>query len=132
MLLILNLPLVGLWARLAHVPYPVMAPMILVFGVVGAFSVRNSLFDVGVAVFFGVVGYVMAKLKYPTAPLVLSLILTPLLENSIRQSLSMSARSPWIFVSRPIAVTLIAAGLALTAWSLVSRKKSAVMSAAEE
>jgi putative tricarboxylic transport membrane protein len=132
MLLILNLPLVGLWARLAHVPYPVMAPMILVFGVVGAFSVRNSLFDVGVAVFFGVVGYVMAKLKYPTAPLVLSLILTPLLENSIRQALSMSAGSPWIFVSRPIAVALIAAGLALTAWSLVSRRKSAVMSAAEE
>src|SRR5688500_4899521 len=71
MLLVLNLPLVGLWARLVHVPYAVMGPMILVFSVLGAYSVRNTFFDVGVAVAFGVVGYVMAKLAYPTAPLVL-------------------------------------------------------------
>jgi len=132
MLLILNLPLVGLWAKLVHVPYPVMAPMILVFGIVGAFSVRNSLFDVGAAVVFGLVGYVMSKLEYPTAPLVLALILTPLLENSVRQSLSMAAGSPGILVTRPISATFIAIGLALTAWSLLSRRKLAVMKAVEE
>jgi putative tricarboxylic transport membrane protein len=132
MLLVLNLPLVGLWARLVYVPYPIMAPMILVFAVVGAFSVRNSLFDVGVAVVFGLVGYVMAKLKYPTAPLVLALILTPLLENSVRQSLTMAGGSPWILVSRPLAVAFIAVGIALTAWSLLARRKPAVLDGSPE
>ena len=81
---------------------------------------------------FGLVGYVMSKLKYPTAPLVLALILTPLLENSVRQSLSMAAGSPWILVTRPISATFIAIGLCLTAWSLFSRRKLAVMKAVEE
>jgi putative tricarboxylic transport membrane protein len=121
MLLILNLPLVGLWARLARLPYPVMAPLILLFSVLGAFSVRNSFTDVGMALAFGALGYAMVKLAYPTAPLVLALILTPMLESALRQSLSMAAGSPLVFVTRPIAVTLIAAGLALTAWSLLAR-----------
>ena len=123
MLLVLNLPLVGLWARLVHVPYAVMGPMILVFSVVGAFSVRNTLFDVGVAVAFGVVGYAMAKLGYPTAPLVLALILTPLGESALRQTLSMAGGSPILLVTRPLAVLLIAAGVALTVWSLLARRK---------
>jgi putative tricarboxylic transport membrane protein len=131
MLLVLNLPLVGLWARLVHVPYAVMAPLILVFSVVGAFSVRNSLFDVGVAVAFGVVGYAMTRLAYPTAPLVLALILTPMLESSLRQSLSMAAGSPLILVSRPLALGFIVAGLALTAWSVLARR-SPVLAAAPD
>jgi putative tricarboxylic transport membrane protein len=121
MLLILNLPLVGLWARLVKVPYALMAPLILLFSVLGAFSVRNSFFDVGMALGFGVLGYAMTKLGYPTSPLVLALILTPMLENALRQSLSMAAGSPLILVTRPLAVTLIVAGLGLTAWSLVAR-----------
>jgi putative tricarboxylic transport membrane protein len=122
MLLILNLPLVGLWARLVKIPYAVMAPLILVFSVLGAFSVRNSFTDVAMALVFGVLGYVMVKLGYPTAPLVLALILTPMLENALRQSLGMAGGSPMIFLTRPIAVTLIVAGLALTAWSLATRR----------
>ncbi|MBI1962438.1 MAG: tripartite tricarboxylate transporter permease, partial [Candidatus Rokubacteria bacterium] len=122
MLLVLNLPLVGLWARLCRVPYAVMAPLILLFSVLGAFSVRNNFSDVGMALAFGVLGYLMVKLGYPTAPLVLALILTPMLENALRQSLSMAHGSPLIFFTRPIAVTLIGAGLALTAWSLLSRR----------
>ena len=125
MLLILNLPLVGLWARLVQVPYAVMAPLILLFSVLGAFSVRNSFADVGMALAFGVLGYVMAKLGYPTAPLVLALILTPMLESALRQSLSMAHGSPTIFLTRPIALVLIAAGLALTLWSLRSRPRLA-------
>jgi putative tricarboxylic transport membrane protein len=121
MLLILNLPLVGLWARLVRIPYAVMAPLILLFSVLGAFSVRNSFADVGMALAFGALGYLMAKLGYPTAPLVLALILTPMLENALRQSLSMAAGSPLIFLTRPIAVTMIGAGLALTVWSLLAR-----------
>ena len=123
MLLVLNLPLVGLWARLARIPYPVMAPLILLFSVLGAFSVRNSFTDVGMALAFGALGYAMVKLAYPTAPLVLALILTPMLESALRQSLSMAAGSPLVFVTRPIAVTLIGAGLALTAWSLLARPR---------
>jgi putative tricarboxylic transport membrane protein len=121
MLLILNLPLVGLWARLVKVPYAVMAPLILLFSVLGAFSVRNSFADVGMALAFGVLGYLMAKLGYPTAPLVLALILTPMLESALRQSLAMAHGSPLVFLTRPVALLLIAAGVALTLWSLRSR-----------
>ena len=123
MLLILNLPLVGLWARLVRVPYALMAPLILLFSVLGAFSVRNNFSDVGMALAFGALGYVMVKLGYPTVPLVLALILTPMLENALRQSLSMAAGSPLVFVTRPIAMTLIGAGLALTVWSLLARPR---------
>jgi putative tricarboxylic transport membrane protein len=98
-----------------------MAPLILIFSVLGAFSVRNNFVDVGMALAFGAVGYLMVKLGYPTAPLVLALILTPMLESALRQSLSMAAGSPMILLTRPIAVTLIGAGLALTAWSLFAR-----------
>ena len=122
MLLILNLPLVALWARLCKIPYAVMAPLILVFSVLGAFSVRNSFADVGMALAFGVVGYLMAKLGYPSAPLVLALILTPLLESALRQSLSMGHGSPWIVLTRPIALALMGTGVALTAWTLISRR----------
>ena len=123
MLLVLNLPLVGLWARLCRIPYAIMAPLILIFSVLGAYSVRNSFADVGMAIAFGVVGYLMVKLGYPTAPLVLALILTPMLESGLRQSLSMAHGSPLILVTRPVAVTLIAAGVALTAWTLYSRHR---------
>jgi putative tricarboxylic transport membrane protein len=75
------------------------------------------------ALVFGVLGYAMAKLGYPTAPLVLGLILTPMLESALRQSLSMAHGSPLIFVQRPLALILIAVGLALTAWSLVARRR---------
>jgi putative tricarboxylic transport membrane protein len=124
MLLVLNLPLVGLWARLCRIPYALMAPLILIFSVLGAFSVRNSYADVGTALVSGVLGYVMAKLGYPSAPLVLALILTPMLENALRQSLSMSHGDPLILVTRPLAAVLIAAGLALTAWSLYTRRRT--------
>jgi len=123
MLLILNLPLVGLWARLCKLPYAIMAPLILIFSVLGAFSVRNSFFDVGMALAFGALGYLMLKLGYPTAPLVLALILTPMLESALRQSLSMAHGSPLILVTRPITVILILAGLALTAWTLLARRR---------
>jgi putative tricarboxylic transport membrane protein len=116
MLLILNLPLVGLWARLCRVPYALMAPLILIF------SVRNSFADVGMALGFGVLGYLMVKLGYPTAPLVLALILTPMLESALRQSLSMAHGSASVFLDRPAALGLIGAGLALTTWTLISRR----------
>jgi putative tricarboxylic transport membrane protein len=123
MLLVLNLPLVGLWARLCRVPYAVMAPLILIFSVLGAFSVRNSFADVGMALAFGALGYGMAKLGYPTAPLVLALILTPMLESALRQSLSMAHGSALVFLSRPVALVLLASGVALTLWTLIARRR---------
>jgi putative tricarboxylic transport membrane protein len=123
MLLVLNLPLVGLWARLCRIPYALMAPLILMFSVLGAYSVRNSFADVGMALAFGVLGYVMVKLGYPTAPLVLALILTPMLESGLRQSLGMAHGSPTIFLTRPMALILIAAGVTLTIWTLVIRQR---------
>ena len=123
MLLILNLPLVGLWARMVRIPYAVMAPLILIFSVLGAYSVRNSFFDVAMALVFGVLGYLMVKLAYPTPPLVLALILTPMLESALRQSLNMAHGSASIFVTRPIAILFIGLGIALTVWTLLSRRR---------
>jgi putative tricarboxylic transport membrane protein len=108
MLLILNLPLIGLWVKLLQVPYPLLAPLILVFVLIGAYSVNNSAFDVGTTVVFGVIGYVLRKFKFESAPLVLAMILGPQLEASLRRSLIYSHGSFAVFVQSPIAATLLA------------------------
>ncbi|RPJ10871.1 MAG: tripartite tricarboxylate transporter permease [Deltaproteobacteria bacterium] len=120
MLLILNLPLVGLWASIIRVPYHYLAPAILALSVVGTFSVRNSLFDVWMALIFGGIGYLMNKLSYPTAPLVLALVLGQILEQSFRQSLSMSGGSPLLFLSRPFALVLLLCTLVYAGFALVT------------
>jgi putative tricarboxylic transport membrane protein len=107
LLLLLNLPLVGLWARISLIPYKVLAPIILGVCLVGAYSPRNTLFDVWVALIFGVLGYAMKKKRWPLAPLILGFILGDMFEGALRQSLSMSGGSVLIFFQRPIALTLI-------------------------
>ena len=107
LLLVLNLPLVGLWVWLTRVPFGILGPVILLLSFVGAYSVRNSLFDVGVSLLFGLVGYVLRKRHWPLAPLLLAYILGPLLENNLLQSLSMSGGSPAIFWQRGLALALI-------------------------
>src|SRR5439155_1419116 len=89
----------------------------------GANSVRNRFVDVAMALVFGVLGYLMVKLAYPTPPLVLALILTPMLESALRQSLNMAHGSASIFVTRPIAILFIGLGIALTVWTLLSRRR---------
>jgi putative tricarboxylic transport membrane protein len=120
-LLVLNLPLVGLWVRLTRVPFGILGPVILLLSVVGAYSVRNSMFDVAVSLVFGFVGYVLRKLQWPLAPLLLAYILGPLLETNLLESLSMSGGSPLIFFQRWLSVSLmVAAGiLLLTSLALV-------------
>ncbi len=120
MLLVLNLPLVGLWARVASIPYKYLAPMVLAFCFVGAYGMRNNMFDVWVMIIFGIVGYVMRKLKYPMATMVLGLILGPVLEQSFRQSLGMTG-SLLIFVSRPISVGFLVAAALVVVLSLLSQ-----------
>jgi putative tricarboxylic transport membrane protein len=102
MLLILNLPLVGLWAKISTLPYKYMAPIILAVCVVGAYSPRNTMFDVWVAFGAGIMGYVMKKYDWPLAPLILGFILGPMFEVSFRQSLSIGG--PTIFFTRYITV----------------------------
>ena len=111
MLLVLNLPLIGLWVKLLRVPYPLLAPLILVFVIIGAYSVNNSVFDVGITIAFGFFGYLMRKFDFEPAPLVLAMILGPQLEASLRRSLIYSRGDLGIFFQRPIAAALMALAL---------------------
>jgi putative tricarboxylic transport membrane protein len=111
MLLVLNLPLIGLWVKLLKVPYPLLAPLILVFVIIGAYSVNNSVFDVGVTIVFGLLGYVIRKFNFEPAPLVLAMILGPQLEASLRRSLIYSHGDLLVFFERPIAAALMALAL---------------------
>jgi putative tricarboxylic transport membrane protein len=112
MLLILNLPLIGIWVRLLRLPQRVLMPLILAFSVTGVYAVDNRLTEVGVMLTFGVIGYAMRKWEFPAAPVVLALVLTPLMETALQQSLQMSHGSAAIFFSRPIAATLVVVGFA--------------------
>jgi len=110
MLLVLNLPLIPLWVRLLKVPYSFLFPLIILFCLIGSYSLSNSVFDAAVMVVFGVIGYLMRKFKYEGAPLVMAFVLGPLLEQSLRRSLIVSGGSFSIFITRPIsAVTLFIA-----------------------
>ena len=117
-LLILNLPLVGLFVNLLRVPYPVLYPLIVVCSILGVYAVNSSVVDVWIMLAMGMLGYVLRKLDFETAPIVLGLVLAPMMELSLRQSLAMSAGSYAIFVTRPISVTLLAVGAVLVVLAL--------------
>jgi putative tricarboxylic transport membrane protein len=116
MLLILNLPLIGIWVQVLKVPYRILFPLILFFCMVGAYSINNSTFDMAIMLVFGVVGYLMRKYKYEGAPMVLAFVLGPLFENSFRLSMLLSDGSFSIFFTRPIA----AGGMIITFLILIS------------
>lgn len=116
MLLILNLPLVGFWARISTIPYKYLGPGILSICLVGAYSPRNTIFDVWVALGAGVFGYIMKKYHWPIAPLILGFILGEMMELSLRQSLSMGG--PTIFFSRPISAAFLVAAVVTTVVTL--------------
>ena len=108
MLLGLNLPLIGLWVRLLKVPYHFLAVLIVVIVMIGAYSLKNAAFDVGMIVIFGVFGYVARKNGFPFAPCVLAMILGRTLEQSVQQALKISGADLMIFIERPISATLFA------------------------
>lgn len=110
LLLVLNLPLIGIWIKVLEIPYKILFPMILLFCIIGVYSMNNLSFDLYVMLFFGVVGWLMRKFGYEGAPLILAFVLGPMLENALRQSLLISQGSFLIFVTRPISA--IALGLA--------------------
>jgi putative tricarboxylic transport membrane protein len=113
MLLALNLPLIGLWVRLLKIPYHFLAAGVLVFCIIGAYSVNNSAFDVGTMVGFGALGYLLRKAEFPVAPLILAMILGPQLERALQQSLIGSGGDLWVFLAGPISATLLVAAVAL-------------------
>jgi len=121
MLLVLNLPLIGLWVKLLQVPYRLLAPFIVVFVAVGAYSVNNSIFDVGTTVVFGLVGYLLRKRGFEPAPLVLAMILGPQLEASLRRALIYSRGDFMGFLERPIAATLLACAALMLLTPLIRR-----------
>src|SRR2546426_678193 len=120
-LLILNLPMVGLFVNLLRIPYAYLYPFILALCLLGVYSTNQSTVDVWIAIGFGVLGYFLRKLEFDTAPLVLGVILAPMLELAIRQSLAMSGGDWSIFAKRPIAGTMLALVAALVIYNLLSR-----------
>lgn len=125
LLLILNVPLVGLWTRVLAIPSSVLTSFIFVFVVIGSYAVNVSVADILIMVFFGIVGLVFRRVDIPVAPLVLTLILGPLLESALRQSLQISGGDFSIFVTRPIALVLLIVGALIIILSVLGSRLKA-------
>jgi putative tricarboxylic transport membrane protein len=115
MLVILNLPLIGLWIGILRIPYRILYPAILVFVCMGVYSVNNSIFDIFLVLFFGFVGYGMRLLRFEPAPLILGFILGPLMEEYLRRALAVSRGDMMIFIERPVSAGFLAAAAVLLA-----------------
>jgi len=124
-LVILNVPLVGIWVRLAMIPYRILAPIILALCFWGAYCIRNSVFDIWVAVGFGLLGYVMKRYNLPAAPFVLGFILGDPIELHLRQVMALGPFS--LTLQHPIAVTLLAcAGIVIILYTAFREKREVV------
>jgi TctA family transporter len=124
MLIVLNLPLIGIWIKLLTVPYRYLFPSIVLFCAIGVYSTNNNTFDVWTVGIFGVIGYIFVKLGAEPAPLLLGFILGPMMEENLRRALLLS-RGDWsVFVTRPLSAGLLAAGLLLLAIVLLPSIKN--------
>ncbi len=131
MLLILNLPLIGMWVQVLKVPYKTLFPLILLFCIVGVYGISGAIFDIYLMIGFGILGYLMRKFGYEPAPLILAFVLGPLMENNLRKSLILSQGDFSFFVTRPISLTcLVLAALLLLSplvpWLNAKRKRVAL------
>ncbi len=113
LLVLLNLPLIGLWVKMLSIPYRALFPAIVLFACIGCFSINQNIYDVYAIGFFGVVGYILIRFGCEPAPLLLGFVLGPLLEEHLRRAMIISRGDPMVFVTRPISATLL--GLALLA-----------------
>jgi TctA family transporter len=113
MLVILNLPLIGMWVQLLKVPYRLLYPAILVFCAIGVYSINNNPFDVLMTAAFGALGYLFFKLRCEPAPLILGFILGPMMEENLRRAMLLSRGDPTVFVTRPLSMGLLIAAAAL-------------------
>jgi putative tricarboxylic transport membrane protein len=130
----LNLPLISVWVRLLKVPYRLLFPLILLFCIIGSYSVNNSRFDVLMVIVFGVIGYALRKFNYEPAPMVMAFILSPMIENSLRQSLLMSKGVAPIFFTRPISLTclILAAVVLISSIFFGNRRRALAIAPVEQ
>ena len=132
MLLVLNLPLIGLWVKVLKVPYYLLYPLIILFCLIGSYSVRNNSGDVVIMLIFGIVGYLMKKFRYEAAPMILAMVLGPMLEIALRQSLLLSYGSFSIFFTRPISLGfLVVAAILLISPIITQRRKISSLEGSE-
>jgi len=118
-LIVLNLPMIGMWVRIVSIPYQYLFPAILVFCSIGVFSLKNTEFDIYLMALFGVLGYVLSKLDCEPAPMLLAFILGPMMEEYLRRAMLLSRGDPMVFLKRPISATLLVVGvLAVVAASI--------------
>ena len=122
-LLILNLPFIPMWVSILRIPYGILFPVILGFTVVGAYSLANSSFDIGLMATFGVIGYLFRKLDIPLVPVVMTLVLGPMMEGGLRRSLEMSDGDFSIFLARPIAASILAVAVVLLLLAVLRRAR---------
>jgi putative tricarboxylic transport membrane protein len=130
MLLIMNLPMAGLWAKIAMIPTKLLFPMIIAIAALGSFSLNNSLFDVGIMLLFGIVGYLFRKVDIPLAPIILTFMLGPAMETALVQSLTMFRGNLFQFFQRPISGTLLTIAIVVIASSIYAgiKKKKGMLS----
>ena len=113
MLVVLNLPLIGIWIKLLKVPYRVLYPAILLFCAIGVYSINNTSFDVSQTAVFGLLGLVFVKLECEPAPLLLGFVLGPMMEENLRRAMLLSRGDPTVFFTRPISCGMLMAAVAL-------------------
>jgi len=132
MLIVLNLPLVGMWARICVIPFYILGPLIVFFSVLGTYSIRFLAFDVWIMFLFGGVGYLMRKFGYPIAPMVLATVIAQMMETSLGQSLLMSQGSPLILFTRPISAVFMGIAILSIGRGIWIEARSKALEVAEE
>ncbi|SDH18334.1 tripartite tricarboxylate transporter permease [Pelagibacterium luteolum] len=123
LLVVLNVPLIGLWVRLLLVPYHLLYPAVLMFIGIGVYTVNNNPFDIWMVTLFGALGYLMRLLKLPAAPLLLGFVLGPLMEEHFRRAMLVARGDMMVFIERPISATVLALTVALIVWNALSSYK---------
>jgi TctA family transporter len=132
MLLVINLPMIGIWVQLLKVPYRFLYVGILIFCCIGAYSLNNNIFDIYLMALFGGVGYLFAKFRMEPAPLLLGFVLGPMMEEHLRRAMLLSRGDAGVFFDRPISATLLvlaAIALGLMLMPAIRKKKDAAMEA---
>jgi TctA family transporter len=123
MLVLLNLPLIGIWVRMLTIPYHLLFPAIFAFCCIGVYSVNNNLFDVWLSLVFALLGYFLLKVRLDPTPLILGFVLGPILENNFRRTLMLSNGDFSIFLQRPVALFLLLTAAALVILPAILRRR---------
>jgi putative tricarboxylic transport membrane protein len=134
MLLVLNLPLIRIWVKVLKVPYSILFPLILLFCLIGAYSVNNSVTEMLIMIVFGIIGYIFKKFEYEAAPLILALVLGPMFDVALRRSLLLSSGDPTTFITRPVSLALLGSAFLILVFPLLPwfKKKREVIQEMEE